>query len=70
MFARGSGINFSRYRGTIIKLLVASLLSCGVRRHDDAFICETCHAVSLASQSGYLRDAVASLTECELDVLS
>ena len=44
MLARASGINVSRYRGTIIELLVASLLSCGVRRHDDALICVTCHA--------------------------
>ncbi len=69
-FARGSGINVSRYRGPIIELLVAALLSCGVRRHDDALICGTRHAVSLASQSRHLRDAVASLTESELDVLS
>ena len=70
MFARGSGINVSRYRGPIIELLVAALLGCGVRRHDDALICATRRAVSLASQSRHLRDAVASLTESELDVLS
>ena len=53
MFARGSGINDSRYRGTIIELLVASLLSCGVRRHDDALICATRRAVSFPRPRGF-----------------
>ena len=50
--ARGSGINVSRYRGPIIELLVAALLSCGVRRHDDALICATRRAVSFPRPRG------------------
>ena len=47
---QGRGIEWvSRYRGFIFDVSSLSLLGFGVRQHDDALICVTCHAINKKS---------------------